>query len=104
MVIGLFGVTTCDVPSMASPVKLAHVELGIICTYDVNSGIFKIESQSPRSFVLAPQCHLTRALALYAWFKSDLAANVKAGDWVLTIGGYHKAFHPPRQYLYPPGK
>jgi hypothetical protein len=65
VVIGLFGVATCDVPSMASPVKFAHAELGIICTYYVNSGTFKIEAQlSPRSFVLAPQCHLTGGLAL----------------------------------------
>ncbi|KAL8792889.1 MAG: hypothetical protein Q9195_004531 [Heterodermia aff. obscurata] len=103
VVIGLFGVATCDVPALASPVKFAHAELGIICTFDVNSGVFKLEAQlSPRSFVLAPQCHLTGGLALFAWFKTDLAANVQAGSWVLTIGGYHKAFHPPRQYPVPP--
>ncbi|KAL7957823.1 hypothetical protein V8C34DRAFT_314537 [Trichoderma compactum] len=100
---GLFGVATCDVPALESPVELAHVELGIICTFDVNRGVFKLEAQlSPRSFVLAPQCHLTGGLAMYAWFKDDVKDNIAAGDWVLTLGGYHQAFSPPSQYPKPP--
>ncbi|KAL6690951.1 hypothetical protein J3F84DRAFT_403979 [Trichoderma pleuroticola] len=100
---GLFGVATCDVPALESPVKFAHVELGIICTFDVNWGVFKLEAQlSPRSFVLAPQCHITGGLAMYAWFKDDVKDNIAAGDWVLTLGGYHQAFSPPAQYPKPP--
>ncbi|KAK0762714.1 hypothetical protein N5P37_005532 [Trichoderma harzianum] len=100
---GLFGVATCDVPALESPVKFAHVELGIICTFDVNRGVFKLEAQlSPRSFVLAPQCHLTGGVAMYAWFKDDVKDNIAAGDWVLTLGGYHQAFSPPSQYPKPP--
>ncbi|OCT52851.1 hypothetical protein CLCR_09415 [Cladophialophora carrionii] len=106
--VGLFGVATCDVPSLESPVKFAHVELGIVCTFDSNSGIFKLEAQlSPRSFILAPQCHLTGGMALFAWSKGDYSdpdpnQRVEAGDWVFTIGGYHRAFHPPRAYPRPP--
>ena len=102
--IGLCSVATRDVPSLTSPVKLAHVELDIVCSFDSNSGIFKLEVQlSPRSFVLAPQCHLTGGIALFAWSKGNYSdpdpnQRVEAGDWVFTIGGYHRAFHPPCAY------
>ncbi|SPJ78223.1 uncharacterized protein FTOL_06612 [Fusarium torulosum] len=108
LLFGIFGVATCDVPALEAPVKFAHVELGIVCTFDVNSGIFKFEAQlSPRSFVLAPQCHLTGGMALFSWTKgdhsdSDPKNQISAGDWVLTIGGYHRAFFPPKQYPKPP--
>jgi hypothetical protein len=108
LLFGIFGVATCDVPALEAPVKFAHVELGIVCTFDVNSGIFKFEAQlSPRSFVLAPQCHLTGGMALFSWTKGDRSDSdpknqISAGDWVLTIGGYHRAFFPPTQYPKPP--
>lgn len=106
LLFGIFGVATCDVPSLQAPVKFAHVELGIVCTFDVNSGIFKFEAQlSPRSFVLAPQCHLTGGMALFSWTKDELSDpknKISGGDWVLTIGGYHRAFLPPKQYPKPP--
>lgn len=108
LLFGIFGVATCDVPALEAPVKFAHVELGIVCTFDVKSGIFKFEAQlSPRSFVLAPQCHLTGGMALFAWSKGDHSDpeptnQISAGDWVLTIGGYHRAFRPPKQYPKPP--
>ncbi|KAK3320289.1 hypothetical protein B0T19DRAFT_361934 [Cercophora scortea] len=98
--LGIFGVAVCSVPSLHSPVKFAHAELGIACTLDIKSGVFKLEAQlSPRSFVLHPSCHLTGGMALYAWFGE---ANDLAGDWVLTIGGFHQAFNKPPQYPRPP--
>ena len=44
-------------------------------------------------------------LALCAWWKPD-GPNVKpeedkAGDWVLSIGGYHKSFQVPDHYPRP---
>ncbi|KAK3680432.1 hypothetical protein B0T22DRAFT_518925, partial [Podospora appendiculata] len=99
--LGIFGVAVCSVPSLHSPVKFAHAELGLACTLDLRSGVFKLEAQlSPRSFILHPSCHLTGGMALYAWFGS--AANELAGDWVLTIGGFHQAFNKPPQYPCPP--
>ena len=106
LLFGIFGVATLDAPALESTVKFAHVELGIVCTFDVNSGIFKLEAQlSPRSFILAPQCHLTGGMAIFSWTKGDFSDPkniIQAGDWVLTVGGYHRAFHPPRQYPKPP--
>ena len=102
LALGLFGVATVDVPALDAPFKFAHVELGIVATLDVGRGVLKIEAQlSPRSYVLAPACHLTGGLAMYAWFKDD-DGGARAGDWVLTLGGYHPAFRAPTQYPRPP--
>ncbi|KAK6503379.1 hypothetical protein TWF481_008399 [Arthrobotrys musiformis] len=98
---GIYGVATCDVPSSKSSVKFAYVEMGISCTLDVEAGTFKVEAQlSPKSFVLHPSCHLTGGFALFSWFKDG--ENAVAGDWVMTIGGYHQAFVAPKQYPKPP--
>ncbi|KAF3941743.1 hypothetical protein ABW19_dt0200428 [Dactylella cylindrospora] len=99
---GVYGVAVCDVPSTKSKFKFAHVELGIVCTLDIGAGTFKVEAQlSPNSFVLHPNCHLTGGFALFSWFKDS--PNSIAGDWVMTIGGYHQAFNALSQYPRPPG-
>jgi hypothetical protein len=99
--LGIYGVAVFDAPSQQSPVKFAHVELGIVCVLDIQAGVFKVEAQlSPNSFILHPSCHLTGGFALYSWSKSKNDAI--AGDWVLTIGGYHQAYNVSTQYPKPP--
>jgi hypothetical protein len=99
--LGIYGVAVFDAPSQKSPIKFAHVELGIVCVLDIQAGVFKVEAQlSPNSYILHPSCHLTGGFALYSWFKTRDGAM--AGDWVLTIGGYHQAFNVPSQYPKPP--
>jgi hypothetical protein len=46
------------------------------------------------SHVYVPSAHLTGMGAFYSWF----APNSHAGDWVVTIGGYHSAYNPPSHY------
>ncbi|KAK0615568.1 hypothetical protein B0T17DRAFT_619207 [Bombardia bombarda] len=100
--LGICAVASADMPSSRSNFRVAHIELGIVCTLDIDSGVFKLEAQlSPKSFVLHPSCHLTGGMALYSWFKNTPNGGV-AGDWVLTIGGYHQAFNAPSQYPRPP--
>ena len=49
---------------------------------------------APGSYVLTPDAHLTGGFAFCAWFGD----NPHAGDFVLTLGGYHPAFVPPGHY------
>ncbi|KAK0667211.1 hypothetical protein QBC41DRAFT_279501 [Cercophora samala] len=102
--IGIFGLAVADLPPApggSGPGKFVHVELGLSATVDVALGVMKIEGQlTPASYVLDPNCHLTGGFAMYSWFDSpdpDLR-----GDWVFTIGGYHRAFKPPAHYPVPP--
>jgi hypothetical protein len=45
------------------------------------------------SYVFCRDCHLTGGFAFYIWFGGPLA-----GDFVLTLGGYHPKFMPPSHY------
>lgn len=96
--IGLFGVATADMPAGADK-KFAHVQLGLVAVLDFDAGTFKVEGQlTPSSYVLDPSCHLTGGFALYSWF----GGGPSAGDFVFTIGGYHRSYKPPAQYPNPP--
>lgn len=76
--IGIYGVATMDVPSLAADAKFAHVELGIACTLDIGAGVFRLDAQlSPRSFVLHKSCHLTGGIAVGVRFSMDL--------WLVTV-------------------
>ena len=113
--LGIFGVAVVDVPSLVSPVKFAHAELGIACVLDLSTGTFRFDAQlSPRSYVLDESCHLTGGMAMYAWFSplrpgravalpdEDDGQRPGDGEWVLTIGGFHQAFVRPGAYPNPP--
>ncbi|ORY08606.1 hypothetical protein BCR34DRAFT_603464 [Clohesyomyces aquaticus] len=49
---------------------------------------------APTSFLLVPQCHLAGSFALCFWF----GRSPHAGDWVFTLGGYHRKFKRPEHY------
>ncbi|KAK3395147.1 hypothetical protein B0H63DRAFT_408500 [Podospora didyma] len=103
MKMGLFAVALADIPSSASPVKFAHVELGIAVVIDLDYGTLKAEAQlSPNSYILDPNCHLTGGFALYYWFDAPHADRSLTGDFVFTLGGYHQAFKVPPGYPNPP--
>lgn len=100
---GLFAVALADIPTSASKVKFAHVELGIAVVIDLDYGTLKAEAQlSPNSYILDPNCHLTGGSALYYWFDAPHADRSLIGDFVFTLGGYHQAFAVPAGYPNPP--
>jgi hypothetical protein len=95
--LGLYGIMTADLPS--SGPKIAHIELGIVANVDFAAGTLQMSGQlAPSSFVLDPACHLTGGFAYYQWFGS----GPDSGDFVFTVGGYHRSFVPPAQYPNPP--
>ncbi|KAK4153608.1 hypothetical protein C8A00DRAFT_33628 [Chaetomidium leptoderma] len=101
IVLGVFGVATADMPAGNSSAKLVHVELGLVGTFTFKDGTLKIEGQlAPSSFVLDPACHVTGGFALYQWFGGG--GGGADGDFVFTVGGYHRGFNPPAQYPHPP--
>ncbi|KAF4332926.1 transcriptional activator srcap [Fusarium beomiforme] len=54
--LGIYAVALIDIPNPKSPVKFAHVELGIGVTVDFAYGTMKAEGQlSPKSFILDPK-------------------------------------------------
>lgn len=101
--LAIFGVAVADIPTAASPLKYAHVELGIGVVVDFDYGVLKAEAQlSPRSYVLHPDCHLQGGAALYYWFDAPRADPSTVGQFVFTLGGFHQAFDVPVGYPNPP--
>ncbi|KYK58971.1 hypothetical protein DCS_00098 [Drechmeria coniospora] len=101
--LGIFAVASADIPSPRSPIKLAHVELGISAVADFDYGTLKIESQlSPRSYILDKNCHLTGGCGLYYWFDAPHADKSSVGQFVFTLGGYHQAYRLPIGFPNPP--
>jgi hypothetical protein len=97
---GLFGLATAEMPKRATK-KFVKVQMGVAATVDFGAGTLKIDGQlTPVSFILDPSCHLIGGFAMYSWF--DARDKNLDGDWVFTIGGYHKAFKTPSQYPVPP--
>lgn len=74
--------------------KFCRVELAIKMTLRPDEGVFLLQAElTANSWVLDPSCRLTGGFALGVWF-----VGARKGDFVLTLGGYHRAFKPPAHY------
>ncbi len=108
--IGLLGISTVMVPArrpkgVTARPPIAFAQLVLEAKYAPEDGVLKIAAQlTPDSFVLSEKCRLTGGFALYTWFKDErangelVAKGYRAGDFVLSIGGYHPDFVPPARY------
>ena len=82
--------------------KVFNVEMGLELVLKPEEGVFNMSAiLSPTSYVLTPDCHLTGGFAFYSWFK-DQPGGARAGDFVVTLGGYHPAFSAPPWYPHVP--
>lgn len=95
--IDVLGLSTLIVPTAAagnavSP--LAEAQLAIIAAFIPDEGFLGVQGQlTANSFVLSRACHLTGGFAFFSWFDGP-----HAGDFVITLGGYHAKFQPPAHY------
>lgn len=77
---------------------LAYVEMGLEALLKPAQGIFALTALlSANSFVLTRDCHLTGGFALNMWFK-DQPDGARAGDFAVTLGGYHPSYKPRPWY------
>ncbi len=100
--ITLLGLTSAPLPKGLKPgLALAYIELGIKVAIKITEGIVSVEAQlTPNSYVIAKDCRLTGGFAFYLWFKDIKTEKytISAGDFVVTLGGYHPAFQVPPYY------
>jgi hypothetical protein len=72
----------------------AYAELGLEAVIRPSDGYMGISAQlSPNSYLLTPDCHLTGGFAFWIWYD-----GTNAGDFVVTLGGYHPAYTPKPYY------
>jgi hypothetical protein len=91
--LALLGVSRLKLPQQGTK-QYAYVELGLKVELKPSQGFFGASAViSPNSYVITPDCHLTGGFAFYLWFDGP-----HAGDFVVTIGGYHPAFTKPAWY------
>ncbi|KAH7110819.1 hypothetical protein B0J11DRAFT_473636 [Dendryphion nanum] len=101
--LGLFALATATVPKPLPGVKkgftFAFIQLGLTAVIDVGAGSVAIDGQlTPASYILHKDCKLTGGFAFYTWFDP----SPHQGDWVFSLGGYHRMFKPPPHYPVPP--
>jgi hypothetical protein len=74
--------------------QFAYAELGLSVVVHPSAGFLGISAVlSPNSYILTQDCHLTGGFAFWIWYSGD-----HAGDFVITLGGYHPAFEKPAHY------
>ena len=99
--IALLGLSWFSLPPPVAPgasapsLQYAYAELGMEVKLLPSEGLFSATAiLTSNSFVIDPACKLTGGFAFYVWFGD----NPHAGEFVLTLGGYHPDFTPPSYY------
>ena len=94
--LGLIGSAALSVPEPEEPI--AFVQLDFEVDFDSEAGYFAVLAVlTPASYVFSGACHLQGGFAFYTWYKDQLG-GASAGDFVITLGGYHPAFTKPAWY------
>jgi hypothetical protein len=93
----LLGLSRLVLPPGANKSPIVFIEIALKATYSVNKGVLQIEGRlTNQSYIFSQQLTLTGGFAFYAWFKDHETA--KAGDFVISVGGYHPLFKKPAHY------
>ena len=91
--LALLGVTKMQLPPVGNEIYV-FAELMMEVDWKPDSGFFGISAQlSSNSYVLDKNCKLTGGFAFYLWYGGE-----NAGQFVVTLGGYHPQFTPPPFY------
>jgi hypothetical protein len=68
---------------------LVSIELGLLVRFSTEEGVMWIQAQlTDNSWLLSTDVRLTGGFAFVTWYKGP-----NAGQFVLTLGGYHPSFH-----------
>jgi len=86
----LLGLARAALPTTYLP--LVQLELALMARFSTAEGVLEVRAQlTDNSFMLTRDCRLTGGFAYVSWF----GPNPNAGQFVLTVGGYHPDFHRP---------
>jgi large repetitive protein len=85
--ISLLGLARMALPR--PQVALVSIELALVVRFSSSEGVLWVQGQlTDNSWLLYPDIKLTGGFAYVLWFKGE-----HAGEFVLTLGGYHPDFH-----------
>ncbi|MFJ8310252.1 MULTISPECIES: DUF6603 domain-containing protein [unclassified Streptomyces] len=90
--VAVLGLATASFP--VSGRAYARIQLAMQALYTSADGMLALAAElTPQSYVLDPECRLTGGLAYRTWFSGD-----HQGDFVFSLGGYHRDFDRPGHY------
>ncbi|HEY0607615.1 MAG TPA: DUF6603 domain-containing protein, partial [Herpetosiphonaceae bacterium] len=101
--VNLLGLSTYRAPPQLpgeTVEPVAEVQLALKGSFLPDEGFLGVSAQlTPASYILSRSCRLTGGFAFFCWFPSTSGApSPHAGDFVLTLGGYHPSFNIPAHY------
>ena len=99
----VIGISTLISPPGAGDNPVVSATLGLRAQFIPDEGILAVRAVlSSDSYVLSKSCHLGGGFAFSAWFcdlpETTERQKITAGDFVITLGGYHPEFVPPKHY------
>ncbi|GAX34525.1 hypothetical protein NIES3585_05260 [Nodularia sp. NIES-3585] len=81
-------------PKVPKLAPIAQAEMILRAQFALQDGLIAVQSQlTAASYIFSTECHLTGGFAFFFWF-----AGEHAGDFVITLGGYHPEFKVPPHY------
>jgi len=90
--VNLFGLARMALPRPGA--AIVSIELALLAHFSTSEGVFLIKAQlTDNSWLLYEDVRLTGGFAFAIWWKGPLA-----GQFVLTMGGYHPDFPVPAGY------
>lgn len=90
--VNLFGLARMALPRPGA--AIVSIELALLAHFSTSEGVFLIKAQlTDNSWLLYEDVRLTGGFAFAIWWKGPLA-----GQFVLTMGGYHPDFPVPVGY------
>ncbi|KAF4333890.1 hypothetical protein FBEOM_12284 [Fusarium beomiforme] len=94
--LAIVGTASAQFPRDAKADKaLAAIKINFQGNIDVARGFMLFEGRiADGSFLLFQDCKLSGGFAVGAWF----GTSPQAGDWCISIGGWHPAYQPPAHY------
>ena len=94
--VALLGLSKIQIPKPPAP-TIAFAELALKVVFDPEAGLLSVEARlTENSYILRKDFILRGGFAFYSWFAGD-----HAGDFVVSLGGYHPRFLPPSHYPKP---
>jgi hypothetical protein len=99
----VLGISTLASPPGDGVARVVNATLMLRAKFAPEEGILAVRAVlAADSYVLSKSCHLGGGFAFSAWFKDQLGADnqpiITAGDFALTLGGYHPEFNRPTHY------
>jgi len=94
--LNLLGLSTLISPPQtpANVPPLSVVQMAVRASFLPDEGFLGVQAQlTSASYIFTRDCHLTGGFAFFSWFKGE-----HAGDFVLTLGGYHPNYNLPSHY------